>query len=64
MNRPVRYRWDRYGDRRLPGPWFEATPGKLMRAFRALRMPQERLRVEFETGERLIFRRPGRRETK
>lgn len=55
--KPLRYRWDRYGDCTRPGPWRNATPGNIRRAMRALKMPQERICVEFDNGQRIIVRR-------
>lgn len=54
---PVRYRWDRYAERKQPGPWYSATTGMLQRACRALTMPSERLRVQFDTGQEVVFKR-------
>lgn len=54
---PVRYRWDRYAERKRPGPWYSATTGMLQRACRALTMPSERLRVQFDTGQEVVFKR-------
>lgn len=57
---PVLYRWDVYGyrsGRTGPGPWFTARKEKLTRAFRALRMPRERLRVRYDNGQEVVFQR-------
>ena len=62
MIEPVAYRWDQYGSGRTPGPlreWKVATKGNMTRAFRALKMPQERLRVRFDNGQEVVFRRRG-----
>lgn len=61
MSRPSRYRWDVYGNRKTPGPWYSATTGKLKRAIRALRLPQERIRVELSDGSQLVLRPKGLR---
>lgn len=53
---PTHYRWDRYAERKTPGQWYEAKPGRLARACRALRMPQERLRVRCDTGQEVVFK--------
>jgi hypothetical protein len=54
---PIRYRWDVYGDRKAPGPWisFKSWP-MFGRALRALRMPQERLRVQYDNGQQVVVR--------
>jgi hypothetical protein len=53
---PILYRWDVYGDRKRPGPWHWVTAGKLRRAIRALRMPNERLRVRLDNGQEIVIR--------
>lgn len=53
---PVAYRWDQYGCKPHPTPWRTATPGKLLRAFRALLMPRERIRVRYDNGQEVIWR--------
>lgn len=57
---PTRYRWDTYGERKAPGPWVKfSTWPRFARALRALRMPQERIRVEYENGQQVVLRIPG-----
>lgn len=52
----VRYRWDRYLNRREPGPWYDqTTSARFARALRALRMPGESIRAEFSNGQTVIY---------
>lgn len=56
---PILYRWDVYAHRSGrsgPGPWCNATKGKLTRAFRSLRLPRERLRVRYDNGQEIVFK--------
>ena len=54
---PVRYRWDVYGDREQPGPWYDfSTWPRLARALRAIRFPQERVRIVYDNGQQVVVR--------
>lgn len=54
---PVRYRWDVYGDRTRPGPWYLVRSwARMNRAVRSLKMPNERIRVELDNGQQVVVR--------
>lgn len=54
---PAFYRWLHYGCARGRATrWYVATPGKLARACRALRMPGETLEVLYSNGQRVTAR--------
>lgn len=57
---PVRYRWDQYGggvQNCAPKPWHPATPGNLRRVERAFISPGEIVRIEYDNGQMVRFKR-------